>query len=121
MVVGRWSSDSLVVGVSVVTGCWLLLILGPLVDSGNSNNGDRPQRCWLEEMANGGDDSSGRRQQKRHGTNLRRVCKERVDIMVRRGGWGGSDRSAVRAGGNWFSNHFLGGVEWSVCSYRTIR
>ena len=38
----------------VVTGCGLpvvgcrlfLLILGPLVDSGNSNNGDRPRRCW---------------------------------------------------------------------------
>ena len=29
-----------------VVGCRLLLILGPLVDSGNSDNGDRPRRCW---------------------------------------------------------------------------
>jgi hypothetical protein len=63
MVVGCWSLDSSVVGVSVVTGCHrlspvvtgcglpmvgcrLLLIIGPLVDSGNSDNGDRPRRCW---------------------------------------------------------------------------
>jgi hypothetical protein len=30
----------------LVVGCRLLLILGPLVDSGNSDNGDRPRRCW---------------------------------------------------------------------------